>query len=102
MSQFKKYRETIRAPIAVRMILSLFIGLFFLGTLVWMMYPSTNRMPALFPSLVFLLAVGALVFLLSSLFYKVSIRISKKLMASSGEKENSDDSFSNEGCPRLT
>ena len=87
MSQFKKYRESIRAPIAVRLFLSLFIGLVFLGGLTWMMYPNTNRLPAFFPSLVFLFAVGMVAFMLLSLFYKVLIRISKIMMASSGEKE---------------
>lgn len=87
MSQFKSYREAIRAPLPIRLSLSLFIGLFFWGGLIGMMYTSMNGLPALFPSIVFVIIVGTVAFLLLSLFYKVSIRISKKLMASSTEKE---------------
>jgi len=87
MSKFKKYRESIRAPISIRLFLSIFMGLFFLGALTWFMYPIKNSLPAFFPSIVFVMAVGSVAFLLLSLFYKVSIRISKKLMASSAEKE---------------
>ena len=88
MSQFKKYRESVRAPITVRLLLSFFIGLLFLGGLTLMMYPATNReLPAFFPSIVFAAVVGALAFILTSLFYKVSIRISKRMMASSAKRE---------------
>jgi len=87
MSKFKKYRESIRVPIPIRLFLSIFIGLFFLSALTWFMYPSINSLPALFPSIIFVLVVGLVAFFLLSLFYKVSIRISKKLMASSAEKE---------------
>ncbi|CCK82033.1 hypothetical protein [Desulfobacula toluolica] len=87
MPQFKKYRESVRPPLSIRLSLSIFIGCVFLGGLTWIMYPGINRLPALLPSLIFVLAVGTVAFLLLSLFYKVSIRISKKLMASSAEKE---------------
>ncbi|MCP4117890.1 MAG: ethanolamine ammonia-lyase subunit EutB [Desulfobacteraceae bacterium] len=87
MNQFKKYHESIRVPIPVRLCLSLFIGFIFLAGLTWMMYPGTGNLPAFFPSLIVVSAFGAVAFLLLSLFYKVSIRISKKWLASSGEKE---------------
>lgn len=57
-----------------------------MGGLTWIMHPGINRLPALLPSLIFVPAVGTVAFLLLSLFYKVSIRISRKLMASSAEK----------------
>lgn len=87
MDQFKKYNESVRSPVLIRLALSLFIGLVFLGGLISLMYPGTQTLPALIPSLVFVLVVGALAFLLLSLFYKVSIRVSKKFLARSAEKE---------------
>ncbi len=87
MAQFKKYHESIRVPIYLRLSLSLFIGFVFWGGLTWMTYPGLNRLPALFPSLIFVIAVGTLAFLLLSMFYKISIRISKKMVASTAEKE---------------
>ncbi|MGD9826596.1 hypothetical protein [Desulfobacter sp.] len=87
MDQFKKHRESVRIPISLRIYLSLFIGFIFLGGLVWMMYPMTQNIPAVFPSLIFVLVVSVVAFILVSLFYKVSIRITKKLMATTGDKE---------------
>ena len=52
-----------------------------------MMYPMTQNIPAVFPSLIFVVVISVVAFILVSLFYKVSIRIRKKLMATTGEKE---------------